>query len=104
MLADSMRARAVFAEGRHAVAVPRFGFERRGAPVAAFLRFDEREIRRTTNIYRSHCVLCIDPTIGCLAGADRAGEDFARLIEATESLVRGAAAGPTVWLSEVCRA
>ena len=63
VLAASMLASALVAEGKYAVAIPSFGFERRGAPVAAFLRFDEREIRRMTNIYRPDCVLCIDPTV-----------------------------------------
>jgi pyruvate ferredoxin oxidoreductase gamma subunit/phenylglyoxylate dehydrogenase gamma subunit len=43
--------------------VPSFGFERRGAPVASFLRVDERPIRQMTNIYRPDCILCIDPTV-----------------------------------------
>jgi pyruvate ferredoxin oxidoreductase gamma subunit/phenylglyoxylate dehydrogenase gamma subunit len=64
VLAASMLASALVAEGKYAVAVPSFGFERRGAPVAAFLRYDEREIRRMTNIYRPDCVICIDPTVG----------------------------------------
>ena len=63
VLAASMLASALVAEGKYAVAIPSFGFERRGAPVAAFLRFDEREIRRMTNIYRPDCVICIDPTV-----------------------------------------
>lgn len=63
VLAAGMLASALVAEGKYAVAVPSFGFERRGAPVAAFLRFDEREIRRMTNIYRPDCVICIDPTV-----------------------------------------
>ena len=50
-------------EGKFVVAVPSFGFERRGAPVASYLRFDEREIRQMTNIYHPDCVLCIDPTV-----------------------------------------
>ncbi len=64
VLAAAMLAKALVAEGRHAVAVPSFGFERRGAPVAAFLRVDDKAIRRMTNIYEPHCVLCIDPTVG----------------------------------------
>jgi pyruvate ferredoxin oxidoreductase gamma subunit/phenylglyoxylate dehydrogenase gamma subunit len=43
--------------------IPSFGFERRGAPVAAFVRCDDREIRRLTNINRPDCVICIDPTV-----------------------------------------
>jgi pyruvate ferredoxin oxidoreductase gamma subunit/phenylglyoxylate dehydrogenase gamma subunit len=63
VLAASMLASALVAEGKWAVAVPSFGFERRGAPVEAYLRFDEREIRRLTNIYHPDCVICIDPTV-----------------------------------------
>jgi len=63
VLAANMLASALVREGKYAVAVPSFGFERRGAPVAAYLRVDDREIRRMTNIYRPDCILCIDPTV-----------------------------------------
>jgi pyruvate ferredoxin oxidoreductase gamma subunit/phenylglyoxylate dehydrogenase gamma subunit len=64
VLAGSILATALAREGKHVIAIPAFGFERRGAPVASFLRFDEREIRQMTNIYAPDCVLCIDPTVG----------------------------------------
>jgi phenylglyoxylate dehydrogenase gamma subunit len=64
VLAGGILASALAREGKHVVAIPAFGFERRGAPVASFLRFDEREIRQMTNIYAPDCVLCIDPTVG----------------------------------------
>lgn len=64
VLAGSILAAALVHEGHFVVAVPSFGFERRGAPVTSFLRMDSREIRQMTNIYRPDCVLCIDPTIG----------------------------------------
>jgi len=63
VLAGSILAAAFVEEGRHVVAVPSFGFERRGAPVASFLRVDDRPIRQMTNIYRPDCILCIDPTV-----------------------------------------
>lgn len=64
VLASTILARALILEGQHAVAIPSFGFERRGAPVAAFLRTDAREIRVMTNIYKPDCILVIDPTVG----------------------------------------
>ncbi len=64
VLAGGILAAALVQEGKYVVAVPSFGFERRGAPVASFLRMDSREIRQMTNIYRPDCVLCIDPTVG----------------------------------------
>lgn len=38
-----------------------FGPERRGAPVVSFLRFDEKPIRRKTQIYHPNCLVVIDP-------------------------------------------
>ena len=63
VLASAILAQAFVDEGRYAVAIPSFGFERRGAPVSACLRIDDREIRSLTNIYRPDCVICIDPTL-----------------------------------------
>ncbi|MGA8991668.1 MAG: 2-oxoacid:acceptor oxidoreductase family protein, partial [Rhodoplanes sp.] len=63
VLACSILAQAVIDDGNHAVAIPSFGFERRGAPVAAFLRFSTAPIRAMTNVYHPDCVVCIDPTV-----------------------------------------
>jgi pyruvate ferredoxin oxidoreductase gamma subunit/phenylglyoxylate dehydrogenase gamma subunit len=63
VLACSILAQALIDEGKHAVAIPSFGFERRGAPVAAFLRFDSAPIRAMTNVYHPDSVVCIDPTV-----------------------------------------
>lgn len=63
VLAATILATALVEEGKFAVAVPSFGFERRGAPVAAFLRADSKAIRQMTNIYRPNCILCLDPTV-----------------------------------------
>jgi len=50
-------------EGKSAIAFPMFGFERRGAPVLAFNRFDDKIIREKTQIYHPHCVIVIDPRL-----------------------------------------
>ena len=63
VLAATILAAAIVAEEKFAVAIPSFGFERRGAPVAAYLRMDTREIRQMTNIYHPDCIICIDPTV-----------------------------------------
>ncbi|MBI2314337.1 MAG: 2-oxoacid:acceptor oxidoreductase family protein [Betaproteobacteria bacterium] len=77
VMAGGILAAALVKEGKHVVAIPSFGFERRGAPVAAFLRFDERPIRAMTNIYEPDVILCIDPTVSrtvdVFAGMRRAG-------------------------------
>ena len=63
VLACGILAHALIDDGKYAVAIPSFGFERRGAPVAAFLRFDDEPIRAMTNVYHPDCVICIDPTV-----------------------------------------
>ncbi len=63
VLASAILATALVEEGRHVMAIPAFGFERRGAPVVAFLRFDDRVIRQVTNIYKPDMVMVIDPTV-----------------------------------------
>lgn len=63
VLASGLLAQAMVAEGRHVVAIPSFGFERRGAPVACFMRVDDKPIRAMTNIYKPDVILCIDPTV-----------------------------------------
>ncbi|GAB4172090.1 MAG: pyruvate/ketoisovalerate ferredoxin oxidoreductase subunit gamma [Rhodocyclaceae bacterium] len=83
VMAAAMLASAFVEEGRYAVAVPSFGFERRGAPVAAFVRMDEREIRRMTNIDRPDCVLCIDPTVGRAVNIFEGVKEGATLVQTT---------------------
>jgi pyruvate ferredoxin oxidoreductase gamma subunit len=54
---------AAINQGKYAQAFPSFGPERRGAPVVAFCRIDEKPIRLRTNIYRPDLVLVLDPSI-----------------------------------------
>ncbi|TAN49459.1 MAG: ketoisovalerate oxidoreductase [Rhodospirillales bacterium] len=63
VLASGLLAQAMADEGKHVVAIPSFGFERRGAPVACFMRVDSKPIRAMTNIYKPDIILCIDPTV-----------------------------------------
>jgi pyruvate ferredoxin oxidoreductase gamma subunit/phenylglyoxylate dehydrogenase gamma subunit len=63
VLASKILAKALVEEGQFVKAIPSFGFERRGAPVEAYLRFDNKTIRQNTNIYHPHCVICLDPTL-----------------------------------------
>ncbi len=83
VLAGGILATALVLEGRYVVAVPSFGFERRGAPVASFLRCDEREIRQMTNIYEPDCVLCIDPTVARAVNIFEGVKEGAVLVQTT---------------------
>ena len=82
-MAANLLARALVEEGRHVVAIPSFGFERRGASVAAFLRFDSAPIRRMTNIYEPDCVVCIDPTVARAVNIFDGMRDGATLVQAS---------------------
>jgi hypothetical protein len=61
--AAAMLAAALLEEGKYAVSIPSFGFERRGAPVVELPALQRREIRQMTNIYRPDCLICVDPTL-----------------------------------------
>ena len=54
---------AAFLEGRHSQAFPSFGAERMGAPVMAFCRIDEREIRLREPVTQPDAVVIQDPTL-----------------------------------------
>ncbi|MBL8333840.1 MAG: 2-oxoacid:acceptor oxidoreductase family protein [Rubrivivax sp.] len=54
---------AAFEQGRHAQAFPSFGSERTGAPVVAFCRISEREIRLREPILEPDVLIVQDPTL-----------------------------------------
>jgi len=54
---------AAFNEGRHAQAFPSFGSERTGAPVVAFCRIADKEIRLREPIQEPDCLIVQDPTL-----------------------------------------
>jgi 2-oxoacid:acceptor oxidoreductase gamma subunit (pyruvate/2-ketoisovalerate family) len=53
-------ARALLEEGKYVTYFPEFGGERRGAPVRAFLRIDERQIYLKQQIYEPDIVVVMD--------------------------------------------
>jgi len=61
VLAARMLASAFVAEGKHVASFPMYGFERRGAPVVAFTRVDDKPIQVKTQIYNPDCLIVIDP-------------------------------------------
>lgn len=63
VLASQILVSAAVKEGKFGTAIPFFGFERRGAPLSAFVRFDDKRIREKTQIYNPDCVVVIDPTL-----------------------------------------
>ena len=85
VVAASILAQALVDEGKFVVAVPSFGFERRGAPVAAFVRCDTKPLRAMTNIYHPNCVICIDPTVSRAVNIFAGMPDGGTLVQATRA-------------------
>jgi pyruvate ferredoxin oxidoreductase gamma subunit len=54
---------AAFLEGRYAQAFPSFGSERMGAPVMAFCRIDDKEIRLREPVLSPDALIIQDPTL-----------------------------------------
>jgi len=54
---------AAFLEGRYAQAFPSFGSERMGAPVMAFCRIDDREVRLREPVIEPDALIIQDPTL-----------------------------------------
>jgi 2-oxoacid:acceptor oxidoreductase gamma subunit (pyruvate/2-ketoisovalerate family) len=61
--AAQILAHAAFIEGKWVQAFPYFGAERRGAPVKAFARIDEKPIFVHSQIYNPDYVIVLDPVI-----------------------------------------
>jgi pyruvate ferredoxin oxidoreductase gamma subunit len=61
--AAEMLSIAAFREGKHAQAFPSFGSERTGAPVVAYCRIDDKEIRVREPILEPDALIIQDPTL-----------------------------------------
>ena len=61
--AAEMLSIAAFEQGRHAQAFPSFGSERMGAPVVAFCRIDDAEIRLREPVLAPDVLIVQDPTL-----------------------------------------
>ena len=68
---------AAFLGGRHAQAFPSFGSERNGAPVVAYCRIDDQEIRLREPILEPDALIVQDPTlllqVNVLSGLKKTG-------------------------------
>lgn len=63
VIASEILADAFFREGKFVQAFPAFGVERRGAPVVAFTRISEGEIRERCEIYEPDHLIVLDPVL-----------------------------------------
>ena len=63
VIAAKILASALFKEGKYAQSFPSFGVERRGAPVMAFTRIDNKPIYLRCEIYAPDHLIVLDPTL-----------------------------------------
>lgn len=63
VVASEILASALFSEGKAVQTFPEFGVERRGAPVQAFLRIDDRPINIRCKVYTPDHVIVLDPVL-----------------------------------------
>ena len=63
VIASKLLASAFFKEGKYVQSFPTFGVERRGAPVAAFVRVDDEPILVRSQIYEPDHIIVLDPTL-----------------------------------------
>lgn len=62
-LAAKIIGMAAYLDGKHSQAFSIYGAERRGAPVAAFVRIDDKEILERGYIHDPDCVIVLDDTL-----------------------------------------
>jgi 2-oxoacid:acceptor oxidoreductase gamma subunit (pyruvate/2-ketoisovalerate family) len=120
VVASKILADAIAKEGNWVQAYPEFGVERRGSPVVAFIRIDDKQIFDKSRIYTPDDVVVVDPTLveaiditeglkpggTIIINSDRKPEDFpfhdrfkVRTVNATEIAVKhklGSMAAPIV--------
>lgn len=56
-------AKALLYNGKYVQYSPDFGTERRGAPVRAFLRIDDKQIYLKHQVYNPDCIVVFDPSL-----------------------------------------
>ncbi len=63
VIGSEVLAHAFFNEGKYIQAFPAFGVERRGAPVTAFCRVDDKPIYLRNQIYQPDQIVILDPSM-----------------------------------------
>jgi 2-oxoacid:acceptor oxidoreductase gamma subunit (pyruvate/2-ketoisovalerate family) len=65
--AAQLLAVALLREGKSVQAFPEYGPERRGAPMRAYTRYDDRPIRRHDSVEEPDAVVVLEPSLALLA-------------------------------------
>ena len=90
--AADLLAVAGFKEGYYTLSFPMFGAEKRGTPVASFLRISDRPIVQRDEVYNPDYVVVMDPSligvVDVLAGIKKDGMLIANYPKGSEDLKR----------------
>jgi pyruvate ferredoxin oxidoreductase gamma subunit/2-oxoisovalerate ferredoxin oxidoreductase gamma subunit len=73
-------AEALFESGKWAQTFPIFGVERRGAPVAAFVRVGDDPILQRYNVYKPDEIIVLDPTLMDIVDVTAGLKDFGEIL------------------------
>lgn len=104
VMAAKVLAKALGEEGKVVKAIPAFGFERRGAPVESYMRFDDKPIRKITNIYHPDAIVCIDPTLPRAVNIFNGMNENGVYVQATKKTIDQIKIPPTVKTVGLCDA
>jgi len=63
VVASEVLANAFFYDGKNVQTFPEFGVERRGAPVAAYVRVDKKPVRIRCRVTQPHHIVVLDPVL-----------------------------------------
>ena len=63
VVGSKILATAFLAEGKCVATFPMYGVARRGSPVRALVRFDNKPIREKCQVYHPHCLLIAEPSM-----------------------------------------
>ncbi len=92
VIASKILAKAFFMEGKYVSAFPYFGVERRGAPVTAFTRVDEKPIRARYQIYEPDYVIVLDSSligaVDVLKGLKKNGYILINTLKSPEEMMK----------------
>jgi len=78
--ASEILAKAVFKDNKFAQAFPSFGVERRGAPVKAFCKIDDKFIRARDQIYKPDYIFVFDSSLLYMVNVDEDCNEDCKII------------------------
>jgi pyruvate ferredoxin oxidoreductase gamma subunit len=77
---------AAIAQGKFAQSFPKFGPERRGAPVIAYARISDQQIRDRTEVQNPDVVIVLDPSLLSIVNTSKGmPEDGIQIVNTTHS-------------------